>query len=327
MSDPDISIHYTSPQLAAETVTHVITLPTFRRPELLVETLNSLTKQNFPGHYAVVVIENDAERCEGAAAAATFLEQQRLGGIVIIAHERGNCHAYNAGWHVTLETFRNLEAIAVIDDDELADPHWLARLTEAQQSFDVDLVGGPQLPVFENKHHEDWRWHPVFTPAYAETGTVPILFSSGNVLISRRVLEAMPQPFLDPVFNFIGGGDSDFYSRARLKGFRFAWCAEAPVYESVPARRVTRTWLTARSQREGAISALIERRRHPDLWGRAKIFAKSMAMLAASPFRSARLWASSGSAITGSYFVHAAIGRFIAEFGEINEQYRNPESN
>jgi GT2 family glycosyltransferase len=324
---PDISVHYKSPTLVPDGIALVVTLPTFRRPEQLLATLFSLAKQSLAKPFAVVVMENDAERLEGARAAEIYFAEHNIPGLVVIAHRRGNCHAYNAGWRITLETFAALEAIAVIDDDELADPDWLENLICARNHYEADIVGAPQLPVFEAKAHERWNRHPVFTPAYAVSGRVPILYSSGNVLIGRNVLEAMPEPFLDPAFNFIGGGDSDFYSRARTKGYRFAWCAEAPVFEAVPERRTNTSWLKARSQREGAISALIENRRRPGALGHARTLAKSLLMLALSPLRATRLWWKTGSAIIGSYFVHVAVGRLIAEFGHINEQYRNPEDN
>ncbi len=324
--DPDIGLHYRSPALDGS-IGHVVTVPTFRRPDQLRETLASIVAQRFSRPFAIVVMENDAEGMEGAQAAEAFLTEKRFPGLVVIARQRGNCHAYNVGWKATLQTFESLEAIAVIDDDEVADPDWLENLVHARERFGVDMVGAPQIPIFEQKTSERWARHPVFTPAYAETGRVPILYSSGNVMIGRPVLDAMPQPFLDPLFNFIGGGDSDFYSRARKSGFRFAWCNEAPVFETIPDRRTERSWLRARSQREGAISAIIEKRARPNPAGRLRILAKSLAMLALSPLRSMRLWARTGSPVIGLYFVDVAIGRFIAEFGQINEQYRNPESN
>ncbi|MCR9137919.1 MAG: glycosyltransferase family 2 protein [Alphaproteobacteria bacterium] len=326
-SSLDISVDYRSPGLVPAGVAYVVTLPTFRRPEQLVQTLTSLAKQTFAKPFAVVVIENDADGMAGARAAGKFFDEAPIPGLVVIAHQRGNCHAYNAGWHVTLQTFPDLEAIAVIDDDELADEAWLENLVRARSRFDADVVGAPQIPVFENKDHEKLALHPVFMPAYDVSGRVPILYSSGNVLITRRVLDALPEPFLEPAFNFIGGGDSDFYSRARLLGFCFAWCSEAPVFEAVPERRTTSKWLSARSQREGAISALIEMRRSPGFAGRMRIFAKSLVLLGLAPIRSLLLWMRTGSAAIGRYFLHVAVGRLIAEFGQINEQYRNPEVN
>ncbi|WP_394690750.1 glycosyltransferase family 2 protein [Hoeflea sp.] len=313
--------------LKPDEVRVAISLPTFRRPEHLVATLNSIEAQDPGPKVAVIVMDNDAEGVEGADAAARWLKTSSLKGLVIVAHQRGNCHAYNAGWETALAEFPALSYIAVIDDDELAGPGWLDGLLKTAESTGADLVGGPQSPVFADPALDHWRNHPVFRPHYCTTGTVPILYSSGNVLISRKVLDAMPHPFLDPAFNFIGGGDSDFYRRAKAAGFSFAWCAEAVVMETLPSRRAEFSWLNARSLRNGAISAIIEKRLNPGFSGRLRRLGKSLALLAASPLRGVRLWAQTGSAVIGLYHIQVAAGRLMAEAGLVNEQYRNPESN
>lgn len=305
----------------------VVVLPTFRRPDHLQRTLRSLAEQEGAEPFAVIVMENDADGRAGAAVAGAALRRGNLAGLVLVAHERGNCSAYNAGIETALETFPDLGFIAIIDDDELAAPDWLARLHETAVSTGADFVGGPQRPVFETEPPAKAMRHPVFAPSYAKTGRVPILYSSGNVLIKGRVLRAMPRPFLDPLFNFLGGGDSDFYARSREKGFTFAWCTEAVVFETVPARRTEFSWLNARSLRNGAISSIIERRRDGSLRGRARSLMKSAALLAAAPIRGLRLGLKARSAVVGLYPLQVAVGRFQGEIGIVNEQYRSPEQN
>ncbi|MBW3098002.1 glycosyltransferase [Pseudohoeflea sp. DP4N28-3] len=328
----DVTIAYRSAHLAAESAQTVVTVPTFRRPEHLVATLDSLARQQGVAPFAVIVMENDAEGRAGADAARRWFEALSAdaavaGGLVVVAHRRGNCHAYNAGWETALQAFPGCRQLAVLDDDELADAGWLGNLRAVAAASGADLVGGPQVPVFDDPALSPWARHPAFQPHYTQSGPVPILYSSGNVLIARRVIEAMPRPFLDPAFNFIGGGDSDFYRRCRKAGFRFAWSAEAKVLETVPSRRAEFSWLNARSLRNGAISAIIERREAPGWRSRLRIVGKSLALLAASPFRGVRLGAATGSATIGLYHLQVAIGRLLAEFGLVNEQYRNPEAN
>lgn len=323
-----ISIVSRSPQLDPARVDTVITIPTYKRPDHLLATLESVRAQKTARNFAVIVMENEAEQREGAAAAAPLFAAGDLTGLVIIAHERGNCCAYNAGWKTALETFPNFCHLLVIDDDELADPHWLERMALTAEALDADLVGGPQIPMFERSDMEHWRSHPVFRPPHDETGLVDALYSSGNLLISRTVLEAMPRPFLDLRFNFMGGGDSDFLSRARQKGFRQAWCAEAPVRETIPSRRLQGDWIRARSIRNGVISTLVERgKRAREPFGRFKVIARSLALLGASPLRGLAALLRTGSVSTGLYPVLVGIGRVIAEFGYTNEQYRNAEKN
>lgn len=327
---PRLSIEVRSPGMGRPDGTAqrvVVTLPTFRRPEHLLKTLGSLAAQRTGHRFAVVVMENDAEGREGLEAARPLFEAGRLEGLVLIAHERGNCSAYNAGWQTALAEFPRLEHLLVIDDDECACEDWVERLVETAERYDADFVGAPQRPVFEPGGTTVYLRHPVFTPHFDRTGRVPILYSSGNVLIRRRVLEAMGAPFLDTAFNFIGGGDSDFYARAKRRGFSFAWCAEAPVFETTPARRTEYSWIQARSLRNGAISSIIERRADGSLKGRARTILKSAALLAVSPFRSLRLALRTRSPVIGLYPIQVAVGRFMAEFGMVNEQYRRPEQN
>jgi len=327
-SDASVSIAGRSPGLAAETVEAVVTLPTFKRPKQVLETLASLKVQQTLRRFAVIVMENEAEAREGARAALPLFEAGEMQGLVIVAHERGNCSAYNAGWQTALLQFPNFKHLLVIDDDELAEPDWLERLCSAAETLGADIVGGPQVPVFADPAHARWAEHPVFAPPYRETSRVPALYSSGNLLVGRNVLAAMGLPFLDLKFNFMGGGDSDFLSRSAQKGFVLGWCAEARVSETVPARRVEADWIRARSLRNGVISTLVEKKKRAGTpFAGAKVFLKSLALLAASPLRGAVRLARTGSLTTGLYPVYVALGRVMAEFGYANEQYRQPEKN
>lgn len=317
-----------SPRLLPEDVTVAVTVPTYKRPSHLLRTLASLGAQVTGTAYAVIVMENDAEGMEGADAARPLFEDGSLCGLVIVAHERGNCSAYNAGWETALRTFPDLTHIAVIDDDELAAPDWLERLLSCAQVLKADIVGGPQIPIFDGGSTHPLAAHPVFSPPYGETGAVGALYSSGNLLLSRRVLETMGYPFLEPRFNFLGGGDSDFLSRAAAQGFRLAWCNEAVIRETVPARRLEWDWVRARAIRNGVISTLVEmRKRQSEPFGAARTFLKSLALAAAAPLRAAPRIARSGSLKIGLYPVHVAAGRILAQFGYAHEQYRDAEKN
>ncbi|MBZ9817765.1 glycosyltransferase family 2 protein [Mesorhizobium sp. CA7] len=327
-SDASVSIAGRSPGLAAETVEAVVTLPTFKRPKQVLETLASLKAQRTGRRFAVIVMENEAEAREGAKAVLPLFESGEMPGMVIIAHERGNCSAYNAGWQTAILQFPNFRHLLVIDDDEIAEPDWLERMCGAAETLEADVVGGPQVPIFADASHARWAEHPVFAPPYRETGRVPALYSSGNLLLGRNVLNDMGPPFLDLRFNFMGGGDSDFLSRCAQKGFVLGWCAEAKVNETVPARRVEADWIRARSLRNGVISTLVEKKKRAGtpLAG-LKVFLKSLALLAASPLRGAIRLARTGSLTTSLYPVYVALGRVLAEFGYANEQYRQPEKN
>ncbi|MCP1198561.1 glycosyltransferase family 2 protein [Notoacmeibacter sp. MSK16QG-6] len=317
-----------SPDLNVEAPEVIVTVPTYKRPDHLLKTLQSLRDQKTSRRYAVIVMENEDDKREGAHAAAPLFESGSLTGLIIAAHRRGNCEAYNAGWQTALDTFPNFRHLLVIDDDEIAEPRWLARMCGTAETLEVDIVGGPQNPVFEKDEYKIWSRHPVFRPPYTETGPVPALYSTGNLLMKRPVLEHFSPTFLDLRFNFMGGGDSDFLMRARKSGYDFGWCAEATVHETIPSRRLQADWIRTRSLRNGVISTLVDHeRRKGHAFARGRVLMKSLALLAASPARGLKAGLAARSLSVGLYPVLVGAGRVLGEFGYMNDQYRQAEKN
>lgn len=323
-----ISVVAQSPALAHEKVDVVVTMPTYKRPEHVLRSLQSVMDQKTSQRFAIILIENDAEGLGGVTATKALFETGKITGTLIIAHERGNCNAYNAGWHIAQQLYPNFKNLLVIDDDEIADPHWIERMCAARITHQVDIVGGPQLAVFERPDQDHFAKHPIFSPPYKISGPVPALYSSGNLLVSRALLDQMPFPYFDLKFNFIGGGDADLMNRAVQKNFKLGWCSEAPVYETVPSRRTEADWIRARALRNGAISTFVERRmRAGQPFGRLITAMRSVALLLASPVRALMWTIVSGSVRIGMYQIYIGLGRILGEFGHSNEQYRNAEKN
>ncbi len=321
----NISLIAQSPGLDRDAVEVVVTIPPYRRPEHLLATLKSVKAQRTGRKFAIIVMENEAQERVGAKAAAPLFDDGTFTGQLIIAHDRGNCHAYNAGWFTALMQFANFQYVCVIDDDELADPDWIEHACVASEKYGAGLIGGPQIPVFSGEPNRKWQSHPVFTPHYANSGVVPVIYSSGNLTIRRDVLTAMPQPFLDLAFNFTGGGDADFIRRAIKAGFKTAWSNEAIVRETIPENRVTWSWIQKRALRNGQLSALIEQRDRADQsFGRVVTITRTIALLLLSPLRAVAGGLRSGAILNALYPVHVALGRAMSEFGYANEQYRNP---
>lgn len=316
-----------SPADALRQVESVICVPTFKRPDLLEQTLRSLAAQEGGHDVAVIVVENEGVERAGAARAQALLASGLFKGMVIVEPRQGNCKAYNAAWRCALTRFPALKQVLGIDDDEEAEPHWLDAYLRAAAVAPAHLFGGSVTPSFEDASRAWLAAHPVFRSHYSVSGEIPILYSSANYLIRREVLERLGFPFLDESFDFTGGGDSDFFRRAKAAGFRFWWVHEAAMRETMPMRRSEFGWIAARGLRNGAISATIERRLDPSFKGRVKVLGKSLALLAASPLRGLALGIRTKSGLIGLYHAKVAIGRLISEFGVQNEQYRKPEKN
>ena len=305
----------------------VICVPTYRRPDLLARTLSSLAAQETGWPFSIVIVDNDGQGRDGARMAKAMLEHGDFRGAVLVEPRQGNCKAYNAAWSYARRQMPDVPHVCGIDDDEEAAPGWLSALVSSAERTRAGIVGGPVTPVFSNRKLDYLKQHPVFRSHYDTDGPVPQLYSSANYLICASILDRMGYPYLDEAFDYKGGGDTDFFTRARAVGVHFQWCMQAEMTETMPQRRTEFSWIHARALRNGMISALISHKANPGTVGRLRTAAKSLALLAASPLRGAADLARTGSPLIAIYHAQVALGRLGAEFGLNIEQYRNPEKN
>jgi GT2 family glycosyltransferase len=308
-----------------------VCVPTYKRPALLEKALRSLARQapfrDGSRRFAIIVVDNDGQGREGSAIAAAMLAEGAFAGAALVEPRQGNCKAYNAAWSFVRTRMPSAAFVAGIDDDEEASEAWLGALIDAAEASGADIVGGPVKPLFSSPGLEHLAMHPIFRSHYAEDGPVPQLYSSANYLMRASVLDRMGWPYLDEAFDYKGGGDTDFFTRARRAGLTFHWANQALLTETMPPRRTEFSWIHARALRNGMISALIARKADPSLSGRAKTALKSLALLGAAPFRGAADLMRTGSPLIGLYHLQVALGRLGAEFGLNIEQYRAPEKN
>ncbi len=304
------------------TIATVVCVPAFRRPKHLRATLESLAKQRTDRPFAVVIVDNDAMASESVPVAREFLHAGRLGGLCLIEPQQGNCHAINAAFATALATFPKARHFLMIDDDEIASPDWVALMVRAAQTTGADVVGGPVWPVFDDAAKQNLERHPAFKPAYEASGSVPMIYGCGNCLIARPAFERLGLPAFDLRFNFLGGGDVDFFTRCRRAGMKFHWVAEAVITETVPETRSRPRWLVQRALRIGAINYHVQRKVARSLRSRAKLFAKVLALMPLSLVRAVRLAAIEHRALIALHPVIVAIGGALAVIGIEPQQYK-----
>jgi GT2 family glycosyltransferase len=299
----------------------VVCIPSFRRPQHLRLTLDSLVRQRTDRRFAVVVVENDASGRDGAAIAAEFLEEGKLQGLCVVEPRQGNCQAINAAFGTALATFPAATKFLMIDDDEIASPDWLERMVQAADATGADVVGGPVFPHFNDEIKRGLRRHPAFRPAYDESGPVPVIYGCGNCLITRRVFSTLANPTFDLRFNFLGGGDCDFFMRCHWAGMTFHWVAEAVITETVPQSRTSLKWLAVRGLRIGAINFHVRSKAALTMRSRIKLSATMLARLPFSLFRAARLIRSE-DAVIALHPVTVAAGSALAAIGIELQPYK-----
>jgi glycosyltransferase involved in cell wall biosynthesis len=132
------------------------------------------------------------------------------------------------------------ELIAFLDDDEEAPRHWLSELLTVLQSFEVDGVFGPvhgRAPP-SVKQHRDYLERFFSRAGPDQTGPIEGFYGCGNSLIRRAALPDPNCPF-NVVRNRTGGEDDLLFGEMKNNGARFAWAANAWVWEDPAPERLT----------------------------------------------------------------------------------------
>ena len=318
---PHCALVAVSPSLDTSTEI-VVCIPCFRRPQHLRQTLESLANQRTDRRFAVVMVENDASKSESVPVVAQFLASGKLQGLCVIEPRQGNCYAINAAFETALATFPMAACFLMIDDDEIASADWLERMVSAAETTGADIVGGPVLPNFDDEQKRGLRRHPAFAPAYDTSGPVPVIFGCGNCLIKRAVFERVGAPAFDLRFNFLGGGDTDFFYRCLRLGLQFHWVAEATISETVPRSRTNLRWLITRGLRIGAINYHVQRKATPTLWLRAGLALKLLAALPLSLVYAVRAALTEHERTIAMHPMTVAVGSILAAIGIEPQPYK-----
>jgi GT2 family glycosyltransferase len=300
----------------------VVCIPCFRRPAYLQRTLESLGRQRTSRRFAVVMVENDAARSESVPVATEFLNEGRFPGLCVVEPQQGNCHAINAAFETALQAFPAATSFLMIDDDEIASPNWLERMVSAAEKTGAEIIGGPVTPEFDDARKRGLQRHPAFAPAYDISGPVPVIYGCGNCLIRRRVFTRLGLPAFDVRFNFLGGGDTDFFYRCRRLGMQFHWVAEAAISETVPRSRTNLKWLVMRGLRIGAINYHVQRKATPTALLQARLTLKLLAALPLSLVYAGRAALIERERTIAMHPVNVAIGSVLAAFGIEPQQYK-----
>ncbi len=132
------------------------------------------------------------------------------------------------------------ELIAFLDDDEEAPPHWLSELLAVMQRHEVAAVFGPvrgRAPA-SVRQHRDYLERFFSREGPDETGPIDGFYGCGNSLIRRGALPDPKRPF-NTVRNRTGGEDDLLFGEMKDAGARFAWAADAWVWEDPAPERLT----------------------------------------------------------------------------------------
>lgn len=250
---------------------------TFRRAAL-AKTLASIERQIRPENTALLIIVADNDDIPSA--------RQRVRDFAAgSAHEVEYVHAPARNISIARNAILDAAAragavrLAMIDDDEIAAPDWLARLDAAMTQDGADAAIGPVRAVYA-KDAPRWMQAAQVHDTWPETGDDgrPLAGHSCNVMI-----DCTAQPFaglrFDPARGQSGGEDTAWFEAARRAGARLTFAGDAWVSEDVPDARATLRWLAKRRYRMGQTHASLHYAELPvrDRW---RQFAASLAKVA-----------------------------------------------
>jgi len=221
-----------------------VLIPTMRRPESLNRALRSVFAQlGVANRLAViVVVDNDPT----GSAAGTVADLAPMSPCPLVYHHEprpGVATARNAGLGQT-----DAPVIAFLDDDEAAQPEWLARLITAYELLGADVVFGP----IRGRVPEVTGWALDYLERFfgrqgpSETQLIEHAYGCGNALMRRETALPGAMPF-DPAADRSGGEDDALFQALQARGGQFGWAAEAWVDEFAPPHRATMRYALARA--------------------------------------------------------------------------------
>ena len=232
-----------------------VVVPTFKRPELLLNCLRALVAQTLPAPDWEAVIVDDGHDDQTRGAVAAFAAQHPMHTLRYLrpAVGRGPAVARNAGWQAAASPL-----IAFTDDDTLPHPDWLAsglRRLESQPDCWA-LAGRVQVPRPSGLTAAPTD-HELMTRGL-ETGS----FVTANAFVRREALQRIGG--FDEDFKRAWREDSDLEFRLERAGgpSSVQRCEEAVVVHPV---RPERWGVSLRQQKNAFYDALLYRK-HPGLY-------------------------------------------------------------
>jgi len=318
--------------LAIAAVKVTVCLCTWRRPEQLGRCLDSLAAQRFrasvpPPRVSVVVVDN-----EGSAAARAACEARArvLDLTYLTEPRRGISFARNRAFDAVPA---DCDLVAVLDDDETADPLWLDALLDAWRSTGADALQGRGVALF-----------PPGAPAWlADTGYFGTEAGpqrlgpadDGRTLGGAAFNAALVSgAFLrrsglrcEPALALTGGEDKAFFGQLRRQGGRIAYAHRAVVYDPVPAARARLGYVCRGAFRNGTNLLLAQRGKGKSIGAgrRLRGALRGLGVLAGLPgrfFGALGRHAPGGAACLTLVSATYAIGLLMGSFGKTYAHYQ-----
>ena len=267
--------------MATEPTIIACCVSTLHRAAGLARTLASLARQQdrLPEGTKViaVVVNNDPDDDRPREVVEAIRREHALEVTYATEPQRGVAHPRNRALALARLAAGPRGLIAFIDDDEEAQPGWLAALFDAHVRLGRCIVTGPVDPSFDEPP-PDWIVEGgFFAPTRLPTGTPRPWAFTNNVMFAASLVGDEAPRFATGFLR--AGEDRHFFERLRRAGTAIRWVDEARVVESIAPQRATEAWLVRRQRTVGRCVAPIERDLRGAAWSLAACSAKGIAWI------------------------------------------------
>lgn len=243
-----------------------VVIPTYNRADLLPVCLRSLQSAVVPeGMTAgITVVDNNSK--DDTRAVVENWKQHFNGRLQYLFEEKqGRSSALNKGI-----TGSRGDLVGFIDDDEEIDPTWYQQVYHAFTTYDVDFIGGPYIPNWEQ---DPPPWLPedhqgVIGVVDAGKEIIPYdenypgILMGGNAVIRRSAIEKVGL-YMTALGRtggrLLAGEDEDMYRRLLASGAKGLYLPELKIYHLIPAARLTKKYYRQWSFWRGVSCGVLDR--------------------------------------------------------------------
>jgi glucosyl-dolichyl phosphate glucuronosyltransferase len=219
-----------------------IVVCTYNRAEMLRDALRSLTRLRLPDWVAAeILVVDNASKDHTPQVAEDVAQESQIPVRYVMESQQGVVHARNRG-----VAEAGGEWIAFFDDDQLADPEWIAELLDAAKQQRARCVGG--YVTLKLPDGCDRNLAPFCRILLGETvgRNLPRAYDhrftpgTGNLMVHRSVFDDVG--LFDPAYHQ-RGEDTDLFQRMRTAGIRGWFNPRAIVHHVTPGERMTEEYL------------------------------------------------------------------------------------
>lgn len=152
----------------------------------------------------------------------------------------------------------DVDYLGIVDDDEELSVSWICEMLDGFQKTNADALAGvidivsdnPNTPPYLIKAYQFSK-----VTDYKTVKTLPM----GNVMLGRNILES--KICFDIAYNFTGGEDINFFSKATQAGFKLVKSPKASVKEYLMPEKAS---LLSYFKRQLRVSELHYRQKYPE---------------------------------------------------------------